>query len=52
VYLGRRDDMDSRTGLVMRLFKCAELLAWADESESLFVPARREAERLLGLLAE
>jgi hypothetical protein len=52
VYRGRRDDMDSRTGLVMQLFKCAELLSWADESESLFVPARREAERLRTLLAE
>jgi hypothetical protein len=27
----------------MQLFKCAELLAWADETEPLFEPARREA---------
>ena len=52
VYDGRRQDMDSRTGLVMQLFKCTELLAWADESEGLFAPAHREAARLRALLAE
>jgi hypothetical protein len=52
VYQGRRHDLDSRTGQVMQLFKCAELLAWADEREPLYVPARQEAERLRALLAE
>lgn len=52
IYCNRRHDMDSRIGQVMQLFKCAELLSWADESEQLFLPARREAERLRALLAE
>jgi hypothetical protein len=52
IYHGRRRDMDSRTGQVMQLFKCAELLSWADEREPLYVPARQEAERLRALLAE
>jgi hypothetical protein len=52
VYNSRCHDMDSSTGRVMQLFKCAELLAWADEGEALFAPAQREAERLRALLAE
>jgi hypothetical protein len=52
IYHGRRRDMESRTGQVMQLFKCAELLSWADEREPLHVPARQEAERLRALLAE
>lgn len=52
VYNGRHQDIDSRAGRETRLFKCAELLAWADESESLFVPAQREAVRLRAILAE
>lgn len=52
IYSGRRGDMDSRTGQIMQLFKCAELLAWADENESLFAPARRETERLRVILAD
>ena len=52
IYRDRRHDMDSQTGQVMQLFKCAELLAWAGEAESLYLPARREAERLRTLLAE
>jgi hypothetical protein len=52
VYRIRGRDLDSRTGRVMQLFKCAELLSWADESESLYLPSRREAERLLALLTE
>jgi hypothetical protein len=52
VYRGRRHDLDSRTGQVMQLFKCAELLAWADDRELLYAPARQEAERLRALLAE
>jgi hypothetical protein len=52
IYQGRRGDMDSRTGQVMQLFKCAELLVWADENESLFVPAQREAERLRALFVD
>ena len=48
----RHRDLDSRTGQIMQLLKCAELLLWADESESLYLPARREAELLLALLME
>lgn len=36
----------------MQLFKCAELLAWGDESEPLFLPAWREADRLRVLMSE
>jgi hypothetical protein len=42
----RQRDLDTRTGQTMMLFKCAELLAWADEREHLYAPTRREAERL------
>ena len=49
VYRSRRHDLESRTGQVMQLFKCAELLAWADDAEPLYLPARREADRLLAL---
>lgn len=52
VYHARQRDMDSRTGQIMQLFKCAELLFWADEREPLHLPARREAERLQTLLAK
>lgn len=52
VYRSRRHDLESRTGQVMQLFKCAELLAWADEAEPMYPPARREADRLRALLAE
>jgi hypothetical protein len=52
VYDARRQDLSSRSGQVMQLFKCAELLSWADESEPLFVPARREANRLRTLMME
>jgi hypothetical protein len=43
----RRTDLASVTGRTMRLFKCAELLAWADESESLYSPAKQAAQQLL-----
>jgi hypothetical protein len=46
----RRRDLDSRTGQIMMLFKCAELLSWADEREPLYAPTRREAERLRAFL--
>jgi hypothetical protein len=46
-----RVDLDSRTGQIMMLFKCAELLAWADEREPLYAPTKREAERLRRLLS-
>lgn len=52
VYRLRRHDLDSQTGQVMQLFKCAELLAWADEAEPLHLPARREADRLRMLLSD
>ena len=42
-----RADLESQSGRVMRLFKCAELLAWADEREPLYSPMRVEAEKLL-----
>jgi hypothetical protein len=51
IYTALRGEMDSRTGQIMRLFKCTELLAWADESESLYAPAQREALRLNAQLA-
>ena len=40
-------ELVSRSGRIMRLFKCAELLAWADASKRLYEPATREAQRLL-----
>lgn len=40
-------DLQSRSGRVMRLFKCCELLAWADEREPLYGPMRVEAEKML-----
>jgi len=42
-----RADLESRSGRVMRLFKCAELLAWADDREPLYSPMGVEAEKLL-----
>lgn len=36
----------------MQLFKCAELLAWSDEDEPMYQPARREADQLRGVLSE
>lgn len=42
-----RADLESESGRVMRLFKCAELLAWADEREPLYGPMRTEADKLL-----
>lgn len=46
MYEHRRADLESPSGKVMRLFKCAELLAWADQREPRYVTARREVERL------
>jgi hypothetical protein len=46
----RRRDLDTRTGQTMMLFKCAELLAWADEREPLYAPTQREAERLYAMV--
>ena len=43
----RRADLESPTGRTMRLFKCAELLAWADQTEQLHDPAQRAAHQLL-----
>lgn len=40
-------DLESPSGRIMRLFKCAELLAWADEREALYGPTRVEAEKLV-----
>lgn len=44
----RRADLESATGRTMRLFKCAELLAWANDDEPLHAPALRAARDLLG----
>jgi len=43
----RQDDLESPTGRTMRLFKCAEVLAWADETEPLYGPAKQAAQQLL-----
>jgi hypothetical protein len=47
----RRADLESVTGRTMRLFKCAELLAWANEDEPLHAPALRAFRDLLGATA-
>lgn len=47
IYEQRRADLECSTGKLMRLFKCAELLSWADEREPLYGPMRHEAESLL-----
>jgi len=49
VYTHRKTDLESGTGRIMRLFKCAEVLAWADEREPLFEPTRTEAAKLLAM---
>lgn len=43
----RRGDLETPTGRTMRLFKCAELLTWADETEPLYGPAKHAAHHLL-----
>lgn len=43
----RQNDLESPTGRTMRLFKCAELLAWADETDPLYGPAKQAAQQLL-----
>lgn len=47
----RHADLESPTGRTMRLFKCAELLAWADENEPLYGPAKQAAQHLLDTAA-
>lgn len=47
----RRADLESPTGRTMRLFKCAELLAWADETEPFYGPAKQAVQQLLDTLA-
>jgi hypothetical protein len=42
----RSSDLNSTTGKTMMLFKCAELLRWANEDEPLYAPALREAGKL------
>jgi hypothetical protein len=49
VYRHRSADLESRTGRIVRLFKCAEVLSWADGQEPLFEPTRIEAARLLAM---
>jgi len=49
VYRRRAADLESSTGRIMRLFKCAEVLSWADEREPLFEPTRTAAAELLAL---
>lgn len=43
----RRADLESPTGRTMRLFKCAELLAWADPSDPLYSLAKQAAQQVL-----
>jgi hypothetical protein len=43
----RHTDLNSPTGRTIMLFRCAELLTWADPSEPLYTPATREAEELI-----
>lgn len=43
----RRLDLGSRTGRIMMLFYCAEIMVWADDSEPTLCPARAEAAQLL-----
>lgn len=51
VYRHRRADLESRTGQVMMLFYCAEIMSWADESEPALTPAKTAVERLVRVLA-
>jgi hypothetical protein len=44
-------DLECRTGRIMMLYYCAEIISWADVSEPLFVPSKAEAEKLLDGLA-
>ena len=50
VYRHRRADLESRTGQVMMLFYCAEIMSWADENEPALSPAKTAAERLVRIL--
>jgi hypothetical protein len=43
----RRSDLESRTGRIMMLWKCAEFLAWAGAEEPEFGAVRRAAEELV-----
>jgi hypothetical protein len=47
VHASLAGDLESRSGKIMRLFKCAELLAWAGDAERLHEPATREAQLLI-----
>ena len=51
VYRQRRADLESRTGQIMMLFYCAEIMSWADESEPALAPAKVAVERLVKILA-
>jgi hypothetical protein len=51
VYRQRRADLESRTGQIMMLFYCAEIMTWADESEPALAPAKTAVERLVRILA-
>jgi hypothetical protein len=44
----RHADLESPTGRTMRLFHCAQLLAWATKEEPLYGPAKQAIEHLLG----
>jgi hypothetical protein len=47
----RRVDLESRTGKIMALWRCAEFLGWAGEEEPEYGAVKRESERLMRELA-
>src|SRR5260221_5136324 len=46
VYRRRRADLECRTGQIMMLFYCAEIMSWADDTEPSLAMAKTEADRL------
>ena len=46
----RRPELDSRTGRLMMLWQCAQLLAWADEDEPVYAEAKRATSELASQL--
>ncbi|WP_200825682.1 hypothetical protein [Kibdelosporangium aridum] len=50
IYMERRDDLDSHTGRLMRLYRCAVLIAAGDRSGALLEPAKAHAAQLVSEL--
>nr|WP_030992841.1 hypothetical protein [Streptomyces sp. NRRL S-1813] len=51
VWRERREDLESRDGLLMALFYCTKVVGrWADEADPKLAPARIAAERIVGEL--